>query len=279
MRPAEVARRGADYLRRHGVDPPLATAESEALLQRVLGVDRTELFTRDAGLTTAEAKAYGRALCRRCTGTPLQHLTGEQGFRRLVLEVRPGVFVPRPETEVLVDVSLRSIASIDAPVAVDLCTGSGAVALAIADEHPGALVYATDVSDEAAALALANAQRLGLQIHVERGDLFEPLPTEIVGRVDVVSANPPYVARSRRDELPPDVLADPDAAVFGEPEVYDRIFEGAQTWLRPAGWVAVEIEDDAGAAIAAAAVAAGFADVAVDKDLNGRDRVVSGRRP
>src|SRR4051795_4879750 len=130
MRPAEGARRGADYLRRHGVDASQAVAESEALLQRVLGGGRAELFTRDTGLTTAEAKAYGRALCRRCTGTPLQHLTGEQGFRRLLLEVRPGVFVPRPETEVLVEVSLRSIASIDAPVAVDLCTGSGAVALA-----------------------------------------------------------------------------------------------------------------------------------------------------
>jgi release factor glutamine methyltransferase len=279
MRPAEVARRGADYLRRHGVDAPLATAESEALLQRVLGVDRVELFTREAGLTTAEAKAYGRALCRRCTGTPLQHLTGEQGFRRLVLEVRPGVFVPRPETEVLVDVSLRSIVSIDVPVVVDLCTGSGAVALAIADEHPGAVVYATDVSDDAVALARANAARLGLPIHVERGDLFEPLPTQIDGQVDNVSANPPYVARSRRDELPPEVLADPDGAVFGEPELYDRIFDGARTWLRPGGWVVVEIEDDAGTAVAAAAVGAGFADVVVDTDLNGRDRVISGRRP
>ena len=279
MRPAEVARRGADYLRRHGIDEPLAAAESEALLRRVLGVGRAELFTRDAGLTTAEAKAYGRALCRRCTGTPLQHLTGEQGFRRLVLEVRPGVFVPRPETEVLVDVILRSVASTAAPVVVDLCTGTGAVALAIADEHPGAAVYATDVSDDAVALARANAERLGLPIGVACGDLFAPLPTEIEGRVDVVCANPPYVSRSRRDAVPPEVLADPDVAVFGEPELYDRIFEGAHTWMRPGGAVAVEIEDDAGPAVAAAAIAAGFTDVTVDKDLTGRDRVVSGRRP
>ena len=279
MRPAEVARRGADYLRRHGIDAPLATAESEALLQRVLGIDRVELFTRDAGLTTAEAKAYGRALCRRCTGTPLQHLTGEQGFRRLVLEVRPGVFVPRPETEVLVDVTLRSVAAIAAPVVVDLCTGSGAAALAIADEHPGATVYATDVSDDAVALAQANAERLGLPIVVERGDLFAPLPKEIEGRLDVVCSNPPYVSRSRRGALPSEVLADPDAAVFGEPDLYDRIFEGARTWVRPGGAVAVEIEDDAGPAVTAAAIAAGFADVTVDNDLTGRDRVVSGRRP
>ncbi len=279
MRPAEVARRGAEYLRRHGIDAPLATAESEALMQRVLGIDRAELFTRDAGLTTAEAKAYGRALCRRCTGTPLQHLTGEQGFRRLELEVRPGVFVPRPETEVLVDVVLRSVASIDAPVVIDLCTGSGTVALAVADEHPGAQVYATDVSAEAVTLARANAERLGIPITVELGDLFAPLPDAIEGTVDVACANPPYVSRARRDELPPEVLADPDTAVFGEPELYERIFAGARAWVRSGGCIAVEIEDDAGSVVAAAASVAGFEDVEVHPDLAGRDRVVSGRRP
>jgi len=278
MRPAEVARRGAEYLRRHGIDGPLATAESEMLMQRVLGIDRSTLFTRDEGLTTAEAKAYGRALCRRCTGSPLQHLTGDQGFRRLVLEVRPGVFVPRPETEVLVDVVLRSIASVDAPVVVDLCTGSGTVALAVADEHPGATVFATDVSEEAVALARVNADRLGLPITVERGDLFEPLPVELQGTVDVVCANPPYVSRARRDELPPDVLADPDIAVFGEPELYERIFADAYAWVRAGGSVAVEIEDDAASWVVAAASVAGFEDVVVQRDLAGRDRVVSGRR-
>ena len=278
MRPAEVARRGAEYLRRHGIDGPLATAESEMLMQRVLGIDRSTLFTRDEGLTTAQAKAYGRALCRRCTGSPLQHLTGDQGFRRLVLEVRPGVFVPRPETEVLVDVVLRSIASVDAPVVVDLCTGSGTVALAVADEHPGATVFATDVSEEAVALARVNADRLGLPITVERGDLFEPLPVELQGTVDVVCANPPYVSRARRDELPPDVLADPDIAVFGEPELYERIFAGAYAWVRAGGSVAVEIEDDAASWVVAAASVAGFEDVVVQRDLAGRDRVVSGRR-
>jgi len=278
MRPAEVARRGAEYLRRHGIDGPLATAESEMLMQRVLGIDRSTLFTRDEGLTTAQAKAYGRALCRRCTGSPLQHLTGDQGFRRLVLEVRPGVFVPRPETEVLVDVVLRSIALVDAPVVVDLCTGSGTVALAVADEHPGATVFATDLSEEAVALARVNAERLGLPITVERGDLFEPLPVELQGTVDVVCANPPYVSRARRDELPPDVLADPDIAVFGEPELYERIFAGAYAWVRAGGSVAVEIEDDAASWVVAAASVAGFEDVVVQRDLAGRDRVVSGRR-
>jgi release factor glutamine methyltransferase len=279
MRPAEVARRGADYLRRHGMDATNATDTAETLLRHVLGLDRATLFTRETGLTTAEAKAYGRALCRRCTGTPLQHLTGEQGFRRLVLEVRPGVFVPRPETEMLVDAVLGLVASIDEPVVVDLCAGSGAVGLAVADEHAGAEVYATDISEDAVALARANAARLGLALTVARGDLFAPLPSVIEGRVDVVCANPPYVPVSRRDELPIEVLADPESAVFGEPVLYERIFAGARTWLRPGGSIAVEIEDDAGEAVSAAATAAGFVDVAVGQDLMGRDRVVSGRRP
>jgi len=279
MRPAQVARRGADYLRRHGVDAPQAAAESEALLQRVLGVGRTQLFTREAGLSTAEAKAYGRALCRRCTGTPLQHLTGEQGFRRLVLEVRPGVFVPRPETEVLVEVVLGAVAPIDAPIVVDTCTGSGAVALAIADEHPGAQVYATDSSQDAVSLARANAERLGLAITVAVGDLVSSLPEELEDRTDAICANPPYVPASRRDTLPAEVLADPEAAVFGDRAIYERLFADAHRWLRHGGTVAVEIEDAAGPSISAAATAAGFTGVAVHPDLTGRDRVVSGRRP
>ena len=108
MRPAEVVRRGAEYLERHGVDAPRVSAEE--LMMWVLGVDRATLSTRAEGLSSAQARAYGRALCRRCTGAPLQHLTGEQGFRRLVVTVRPGVFIPRPETEILVDVALEALA-------------------------------------------------------------------------------------------------------------------------------------------------------------------------
>ena len=189
MRPADVARRGAEYLGHHGVDG--STREAETLLMRILDVDRVGLYTRQQGLSTAEAKAFGRALCRRCTGVPLQHLTGEQGFRRLVLEVRPGVFVPRPETETLVEVALSMVG--DAPVVVDLCTGSGAIALAVADERPGATVFATDISADAVSLTAANASRLGLAVTVAQGDLFEPLADELRGAVDLVVANPPYL--------------------------------------------------------------------------------------
>ncbi|MBI2238912.1 MAG: peptide chain release factor N(5)-glutamine methyltransferase, partial [Actinobacteria bacterium] len=106
MRPSEVVRRATDYLGRHGVESPRQTAE--ALMALVLGTDRAGLYARGEGLSAREARMFGRAICQRCAGTPLQHLTGEQQFRRLVLEVRPGVFVPRPETEVLVGAALET---------------------------------------------------------------------------------------------------------------------------------------------------------------------------
>jgi release factor glutamine methyltransferase len=276
MRPSEVARRGADYLDRHGVASP--RAESEALMQRILGVDRASLFAREQGLSTAEAKAFGRALCRRCTGTPLQHLTGEQGFRGLVLRVRPGVFVPRPETEMLVEVAL-DLATAPEPIVVDACTGSGAIALAIAQERPGARVYATDVSLEALALAAENATALSLSATFLQGDLLAPLPPELNGRVDLVVANPPYLSVDARDDLPTDVLADPAQALFGDADFSARLFREAAAWLRPTGIVAVETDSSSADAVAALARSSGFEDVRVHPDLTGRDRFVTGRRP
>src|SRR5919198_4854225 len=132
MRPSEVVSRATKYLDRHGVES--ARTNAEILLMEVLGVDRAALYGRSEGLTAVESKAYGRALCQRCMGTPLQHLTGHQAFRGLDLVVRPGVFVPRPETEVLVEVALAQVEQDRTPVVVDVGTGTGAVALAIARE-------------------------------------------------------------------------------------------------------------------------------------------------
>ena len=273
MRPAEVVRRGAGYLARHGVDSPGANAE--ALMLATLGTDRAALLARAEGLSTGEAKLYGRFLCRRCTGTPLQHLTGEQGFRHLILRVRPGVFVPRPETEILVDEAVERLAGRSAPVVADVCTGTGAVALAIVQEHPGARVIATDLSPEAVTLARDNAAALGLIVDVREGDLLEP----VEGPLDLVTCNPPYVPASTRDSLPPEVLADPAGAVFGGPEIYERLFAQAFDRLRPGGGVVVEIEESTAATIVALARAAGFSEIAVREDLAGRDRVVAARRP
>ena len=276
MRPAQVVERAAEYLERHGVESPVPTAER--LLSYVLGTDRSGMYARD-GLTSQEAKLFGRALCRRCVGEPLQHVTGEQGFRRLTLHVRPGVFVPRPETEVLVQVALDGLADTETPTVVDVATGSGAVALALKDERPDATVYAIDLSPDAVALARENAEALDLAVTVFEGDLLSPLPNEVRGALDAVVGNPPYVALEARDSLPPEVLAEPDLALFGGIDIYERLFHQAFASLRPGGLVAVEIEESKAAAVSEAAEHAGFVELTVRRDLTGRDRVVSGRRP
>jgi release factor glutamine methyltransferase len=276
LRPSDVLRRAADYLERHGVESPGATAEQ--LLMHVLGTDRAGLYTRAEGLDAREARMFGRAICQRCTGTPLQHLTGEQAFRGIVLDVRPGVFVPRPETEVLVGHALAGLGPVEDPVVADLGTGTGAIALAIKDERPDATVFATDRSPEAVELARENARRLGLGVDVREGDLFGPLPLELRGWLDLAVSNPPYVSPEDYEDLPREVRADPRSALVGGVEVVERIAADALRWLRDGGLLAVEIGAEQGDEVAAL-LEADYGDVRIEADLAGRDRVALARRP
>lgn len=276
MRPADVLRRATDYLDRHGVESPRATAE--ILMMHVLGTDRVGMYARDEGLDAREARMFGRAICQRCTGTPVQHLTGEQAFRRIVVEVRPGVFVPRPETEILVEHALAAVERVEAPLLVDVGTGTGAVALSLKDERPDARVFATDLSPEAVELASANASRLGLDVTILEGDVLEPLPTELRGWVDLVVANPPYVPSEEVDDLPEEVRADPRIALAGDAQVYRRLAADALRWLRDGGILAVEIDARLGEDVVRI-LARGYADVTIERDLGGRERVVLARAP
>jgi release factor glutamine methyltransferase len=277
VRPAQVVVRAADYLSRHDVESPLPTAE--ILMASVLGTDRAGLYGRDQGLTTAEAKRFGRALCQRCVGVPLQHLTGDQPFRRLTLVVRPGVFIPRQETEILVEHALAAVAGVPAPAVVDVGTGTGAIALTIKDERPDARVLAIDLSPEAVALARENANRSTLDIEVVLGDLLEPVPVGLRGSVDLVVSNPPYVEEHELSGLPRDVLADPLLALAGGVEVYERLFAQTAGVLRAGGAVVVEIGETQGNKIRAAASRAGFVSVQVEQDLSDRDRFVTAWMP
>jgi release factor glutamine methyltransferase len=277
VRPALIVRRAADYLSRHEVESPLPTAE--ILLAKVLGIDRAGLYTRSEGLSTAEAKRFGRALCQRCVGVPLQHLTGEQGFRRLTLIVKPGVFIPRPETEILVESALAAVADVPSPVVVDVGTGTGAIALAIKDERPDARVLGIDVSPEAVALARENAARSNLDVEVVLGDLLDGVPGALRGAVDLVVSNPPYVEEHELAALPREVRADPILALSGGVDVSERLFAQASEVLRAGGALAVEIGETQGSSIRIAASSAGFVTVEVASDLAGRDRVVTARMP
>ncbi len=276
MRPSEVLRRATRYLDRHGVDSPEATAE--VLLMHVLETDRAGLYAREGGLDAREARMFGRAICQRCTGVPVQHLTGRQGFRRIVVEVRPGVFVPRPETELLVEHALSALGDAPDPVIVDAGTGTGAIALSIKDERPDAKVFATDLSPEAVELARANADRLGLEVSVLEGDLLSPVPEDLRGGVGLVVSNPPYLPEAELDGLPPEVRADPPLALVGGLEPYRRLAGDAPGWLREGGILAVEIDARRGEDVVGV-LGSAFVDVRLEPDLAGRDRVVVARAP
>ena len=276
LTPAQVVARAAAYLERHGVEAPRETAE--ILLMKLLGSDRTGLYTRTDGLDSATAKAYGRALCQRCTGTPLQHLVGDQPFAGLTLAVEPGVFVPRPETETLVEAALEVLRPLPRPVVVDLGTGTGAIALAVKRRRPEAAVYATDVSLDAVDLTRRNAGRHSLDVHVLLGDLFEPLPESLRGRVHLVVSNPPSIRAQDYAGLPPEVRADPIEALVGGTAVHRRIAAEAPGWLRRGGWLAMEIGSDQADEVVGLLRPA-FEDVEVLPDLTGRDRIVRGHLP
>jgi release factor glutamine methyltransferase len=274
--PAELVRRSADYLERHGVESP--TAEAETLLMHVLGTDRAGLYARRDGLDSATARQFGRALCRRCVGTPLQHLTGEQAFLDLTLVVRPGVFVPRPETEVVAVTALELIEAVRSPVVVDVGTGTGAIAVTVASRRPDARVLATDASPEAVRLAEHNAARLGVAVDVREGDLLAPLDGDLRGALDLIVSNPPYLTEAEYEDLPREVRMDPYDALVGGTDVHARLAADARDWLRPMRWLAMEIGDAQGDEVAAILRRLGYQGVAVRADLTGRDRVAIAQR-
>jgi release factor glutamine methyltransferase len=271
---AEVVARASVYLERHGVSEPRATAE--ALLQYFLGTDRAGLYARREGLDTRTARLFGRALCQRCHGVPLQYLTGEQQFFDLVLGVAPGVFVPRPETEVVVERALEALPDRDGVVAVDVGTGTGAVALALKRFRPTARVLATDRSPDAVGVARANASRHALDVEVLEGDLLGPVPADLRCRVDLIVSNPPYVAREEYESLPAEVKAEPYEALVGGTDVHARLVAEAPPWLRPGGWLVVEI--GAGQGEDVRRLFDGWEQIEILPDLAGRPRVVRGRR-
>jgi release factor glutamine methyltransferase len=274
MRPVELVRRSAAYLEAHGVDSSRETAE--ALLMHLLGTDRAGLYARSDGLDTATARLFGRALCQRCHGAPLQYLTGEQQFMDLRLQVGPGVFVPRPETERLVEVILELLEPIPEPVGVDVGTGTGAIGLAVKRYRPESRVLTTDLSPEAVQLTRRNAERLGLDVEVLPGDLLNPLPGDLAGKVDLVASNPPYVTEEEYESLPEEVRAEPYAALVGGTDLHARLVRGAGRWLRLGGWLVVEIGADQGSEVRVL-FEENLENVQVLPDLAGRDRIVRGR--
>ena len=256
-----------------------AAAEADWLLEEATDPEGSG---EPRGGAPVSQEALRAMVTRRVAGEPLQYVIGWASFGRLRLAVGPGVFVPRPETEGLADRAASRLRTLPSPrTAVDLCTGSGAIACYLASEAPGTRVLATELDPGALAWARVNADRYGVELLV--GDLDAPLPAELAGRVDVVCANVPYVPSEAIATLPTDVRDhEPRLSLDGGPDgldVFRRLAERAGHWLAPGGWLYCEIGEDQAEEAAALLTAAGLAEVAVHQDLVGRDRIVEGTRP
>ena len=222
-------------------------------------------------------RSIDELVARRLAGEPLQYLEGTAAFASLDLVVDDRVLIPRPETEGLFEIAQRMVRAPE--VIVDLCTGSGALALALKNAYPGAGVFATDISPEALEVASMNRHRTGLQVYLAEGDLFDPLPAAILGMVDLMVANPPYVAEVDFPGLPRDVQQEPRIALVAGPtglEVIQRIGAAAGQWLRPGGVLICEIGENQGVSASSS-----FPDlpVVVRKDMTGRDRYLVAVKP
>lgn len=259
-----------------GVDT--ARVDAELLLAAALRTSRTGLYARTRPLTGEEADAFERVLARRARREPLAYVLGEWGFRRLTLATDARALVPRPETEAVVERCLELLSGLDEPAVLDLGTGTGAIALALADEHPGASVTAVDSSTEALALARENLARLGLaggRIRIVEGDLDAPPGSGY----DLVVSNPPYVLPEELDGLEPEVRDWEPRAALVSTDATRRVAAAAPHVLRPGGVLVLEVASARAAEAADELRRLGYVEVRIGRDLSGRERVVEGRRP
>ncbi|WP_207453103.1 peptide chain release factor N(5)-glutamine methyltransferase [Desertivibrio insolitus] len=282
---SDALQRAAARLARAGVPTP--AVDAELLAGHLLGLGRGALQAKaitGATLDAARAEEYERLVDRRAAREPLQHITGVAAFRSLELAVGPGVFVPRPETEHVAQLAIDALRAVpvEHPVAVDLGTGSGAIALALATEVPHASVVAVENSVDAFVWTKQNAQTVGAaNLRLVFTDLAEALP-ELDGGVDVVVSNPPYIPDAAVPRDPEVQRFDPPAALYGGEDGLDVVRAVSRTalrLLRPGGLVVIEHGDSQGPEMAALLRADGWTAVATHQDLTRRDRATTGLAP
>ncbi len=256
--------------------------EAQLLLAHVLQCSRVQLYTGfDKPLGEEELAAYRGLIKRRLAGESVSYLLGEQEFWGLPFHVDSSVLVPRPDTETVIEVARALRTDRAAPCRVlDLCTGSGAIAIALAKELPAAHVVATELSPEAAAIAMKNAARHGFaeRVEVRTGDLFAPIDRERE-RFDLIVSNPPYIASAVIATLSAEVRGEPRMALDGGPDglqFYDRICGAARDYLLPGGGLVVEHGYDQADAVRERFERAGFAEVTLVHDLGKHPRVTRG---
>ncbi len=259
-----------------------ARLEAQVLLAHVLGCKRIELYTNfDRPMSEDELASYRGLIRRRLAGESLAYLVGEHEFWSLPFWVTPAVLVPRADTETLVEVALSRLGADASGRALDLCTGSGAIAISLLHDRPALTAVATDVSAEALAVAARNAERHGVagRLALLHGDLWQPVAGQ---RFSLIVSNPPYIASAVIPTLAPEVRAEPRLALDGGVDglaFYDRIAARAREHLEPGGWIALEHGYDQADPVAERLRAAGLEEVETVFDLGKNPRVAVGRAP
>lgn len=269
------------YLERHGDEHPRLSAEW--LMCAATGFSRIEVYMNyDRPLDAGELSILREGVKRRGAGEPLQYVTGEMPFRHIVLKCGPGVLIPRPETEILVDCVLEYIDKQDGPQHVlEIGTGTGCISLSIAGERPGTTVVATDISPDAIALATRNREALGCEdvVEIVHTDIAEGVEGADKAAFDVLVSNPPYIPSAIVDTLPREVGGfEPRLALDGGQDgldVFHRIVQTAEVALREGGLMAFELHEDClQLAAQDQQVNEHFQDIRIVKDLTGRDRIL-----
>ena len=254
--------------------------EAELLLCHVLKTNRASLLAHDTDCIDREqAEVYRDFILRRKNNEPFQYLLGSANFMGLDLIVTPDVLIPRFDTERLVEKSLELLADKQQPIVLDICTGSGAIAIAISHYKQDALVYAGDISEQALRVAKENNRRCNTTVEFRQGDLTAPFEN-LFGKVDLLTSNPPYITSEEMNELPADVLQEPHLALWGGDDglrFYRLLIANAPALLKNGGWLVFEIGWKQGESVQLLMQQRGFDNVAVIQDWQGNDRVVVGQ--
>ncbi len=262
-----------------------ATVDAELLAANCLGISRSDLsilVATNSDFPASKIALFEKALARRVSREPLQHITGIAPFRHLELEVGPGVFTPRPETEQLVSYAMEKISNVSKPLIVDLCSGSGAIAISLATEVSSSEVFAVELSEDAFGYLRRNAIRFGLAEENLRNEDLEFSLTELDGRVDLVIANPPYIPN---EAIPIDLevqLHEPSISLYGGVDGLDvvrKISFRAMNLLKQGGYLIMEHADTQSAAIGELLLGEGWIEVEAKTDLAGKDRMISAVKP
>ena len=253
--------------------------DAELILSHLTGLGRMSMLMQGgANLTSEQEQRFSSLLLSRTQRKPLQYLLGTQAFYGLEFQVDDRVLIPRQETETLCEWGIAHLRKLKQPRALDLCTGSGAIAVTLKHECPHAEVTAADLSTGALEVAEANANRNGVEIRFVQGDLWQPLE----GRVfELILSNPPYIPTEECSTLQYEVMQEPRMALDGGADgldFYRRIAQGAAVHLAPDGLIAVEVGIGEAKDVAALFAAAGLQDVQIINDLYGIERIVSARR-